>query len=152
MKDGNVIVTALDRDGRALATGALAVIDNQINPATGTINYKAKFDNADDPLWPGQFVNLRIQLAIRRNVIAVPATAVQQGPDGPYAFVVGSDRTVQKRPLKVGALNKTTAIIDGGLQPGEQIVIDGQYRIQAGSTVEAAQAASSADTGPANSP
>jgi len=100
----------------------------------------------------GQFVNLRIQLAIRRNVIAVPVTAVQQGPDGPYAFVVGDDRTVQKRPLKVGALNKTTAIIDGGLQPGEQIVIDGQYRIQAGSTVEAAQAASSADTGPANSP
>jgi membrane fusion protein, multidrug efflux system len=152
-KDGSIVVTALDRDGRALATGALAVIDNQINPATGTINYKAKFDNADDALWPGQFVNLRIQLAIRRNVIAVPVTAVQQGPDGPYAFVVGDDRIVQKRPLKVGALNKTTAIIDGGLQPGEQIVTDGQYRIQAGSTVEAAaQAASPADTGPANSP
>ncbi|MGY4474524.1 efflux RND transporter periplasmic adaptor subunit [Bradyrhizobium sp. USDA 3364] len=153
LKDGNVIVTALDRDGRALATGALAVIDNQINPATGTINYKAKFDNADDPLWPGQFVNLRIQLAIRRNVIAVPVTAVQQGPDGPYAFVVGDDRTVQKRPLKVGRLNKTTAIIDDGLQAGEQIVTDGQYRIQAGSKVEVtAQAASSAATGPANSP
>ena len=112
-----------------------------------------KFDNADDALWPGQFVNLRIQLAIRRNVIAVPVTAVQQGRDGPYAFVVGDDRTVQKRPLKVGALNKTTAIIGGGLQPGERIVIDGQYRIQAGSKVEAAaQAASPADTGPANSP
>jgi multidrug efflux system membrane fusion protein len=152
-KDGDVIVTALDRDGQALATGVLAVIDNQINPATGTINYKAKFDNGDDALWPGQFVNLRIQLAIRRNVIAVPVTAVQQGPDGPYAFVVGGDRTVQKRPLKVGALNKTTAIIDDGLQPGEQIVTDGQYRIQAGSKVEvAAQTASPADTGPANSP
>jgi membrane fusion protein, multidrug efflux system len=152
-KDGDVIVTALDRDGQALATGVLAVIDNQINPATGTINYKAKFDNGDDALWPGQFVNLRIQLAIRRNVIAVPVTAVQQGPDGPYAFVVGNDRIVQKRPLKVGALNKTTAIIDDGLQPGEQIVTDGQYRIQAGSKVEvAAQTASPADTGPANSP
>ena len=152
-KDGDVIVTALDRDGQALATGVLAVIDNQINPTTGTINYKAKFDNGDDALWPGQFVNLRIQLAIRRNVIAVPVTAVQQGPDGPYAFVVGDDRTVQKRPLKVGALNKTTAIIDDGLQPGEQIVTDGQYRIQAGSRVEvAAQTASPADTGPANSP
>ena len=153
LKDGDVIVTALDRDGQALATGVLAVIDNQINPTTGTINYKAKFDNGDDALWPGQFVNLRIQLAIRRNVIAVPVTAVQQGPDGPYAFVVGDDRTVQKRPLKVGALNKTTAIIDDGLQPGEQIVTDGQYRIQAGSKVEvAAQTASPADTGPANSP
>ena len=151
--NGDVIVTALDRDGQALATGVLAVIDNQINPATGTINYKAKFDNGDDVLWPGQFVNLRIQLATRRNVIAVPVTAVQQGPDGPYAFVVGDDRTVQKRPIKVGALNKTTAIIDDGLQPGEQIVTDGQYRIQAGSKVEvAAQTASPADTGPANSP
>jgi membrane fusion protein, multidrug efflux system len=152
-KDGEVMVTALDRDAEVLATGVLAVIDNQINPATGTINYKAKFDNADDALWPGQFVNLRIQLATRRNVIAVPVTAVQQGPDGPYAFVVGDDRIVQKRPLKVGVLNKTTAIIDEGLQPGEQIVTDGHYRIQAGSKVDVtAQAASAADSGPATSP
>ncbi len=151
-KTGDVVVTALDRDGRTLATGVLAVIDNQINPATGTINYKAKFENGDDVLWPGQFVNLRIQIAVRRNVIAVPVTAVQQGPDGPYAFVVGGDRIVQKRPLKVGVLNKTIAIIDGGLQAGEQIVTDGQYRIQAGSKVEvAAQTAPPADTGSANS-
>jgi membrane fusion protein, multidrug efflux system len=148
-KAGDVIVMALNRDGQALATGVLAVIDNQINPATGAINYKAKFDNADDVLWPGQFVNLRIQLATRRNVIAVPVTAVQQGPDGSYAFVVGDDRTVQKRVLKVGARNKTTAIIDNGLQPGEQIVTDGQYRIQAGSKV---QTELPVDAGPANSP
>jgi membrane fusion protein, multidrug efflux system len=151
-KVGDVVVTALTRDGQVLATGALAVIDNQINPATGTINYKAKFDNADDALWPGQFANLRIQLAIRRDVIAVPVTAVQQGPDGPYGFIVGNDRIVQKRPLKVGAMNKTTAIIEDGLQPGEQIVTDGQYRIQAGSKVEVtAQAASAAEMGPATS-
>jgi multidrug efflux system membrane fusion protein len=152
-KTGDVIVTALDRNGQVLASGALAVIDNQINPATGAINYKAKFDNGDDVLWPGQFVNLRIQLATRRNVISVPVTAVQQGPDGSYAFVVGDDRTVQKRALKVGARNKTTAIIDDGLQPGEQIVTDGQYRIQAGSKVEvAAQTELPVDAGPANSP
>jgi membrane fusion protein, multidrug efflux system len=152
-RGGDVIVTAFNRDGQHLATGVLAVIDNQINPATGTINYKARFENADDVLWPGQFVNLRIQLAIRRNVIAVPVAAVQQGPDGPYAFVVGDDRIVQKRPMKVGALNKTTAIIDDGLQPGEQIVTDGQYRIQAGSKVEAAAAAASpVDAGAANPP
>src|ERR1700732_3673980 len=108
-KTGDVIVTALDRNGQVLASGVLAVIDNQINPATGAINYKAKFDNGDDVLWPGQFVNLRIQLATRRNVISVPVTAVQQGPDGSYAFVVGDDRTVQKRALKVGARHKTTA-------------------------------------------
>jgi multidrug efflux system membrane fusion protein len=152
-KTGDVVVTALDRDGRTLATGVLAVIDNMINAATGTINCKAKFDNADDGLWPGQFVNLRIQLEIRRNVIAVPVTAVQQGPDGPYAFVVGDDRIVLKRPLKVGVLNKTSAIIDDGLQPGEQVVTDGQYRIQAGSKVEAgAQAAAAAGIGLATSP
>ena len=152
-KTGDVIVTALDRNGQVLASGVLAVIDNQINPATGAINYKAKFDNGDDVLWPGQFVNLRIQLATRRNVISVPVTAVQQGPDGSYAFVVGDDRTVQKRALKVGARNKTTAIIDDGLQPGEQIVTDGQYRIQAGSKVEvAAQTELPLDAGPANSP
>jgi multidrug efflux system membrane fusion protein len=152
-KTGDVVVTALDRDGQVLATGVLAVIDNQINPATGTINYKAKFENGDDVLWPGQFVNLRIQLATRRNVIAVPVTAVQQGPDGTYAFVVGDDRIVQKRTIKVGARNKTTAVVDDGLQPGEQIVTDGQYRIQAGSKVEvAAQTASPVDSGPANSP
>jgi multidrug efflux system membrane fusion protein len=152
-KDGEVMVTALDRDARVLATGVLAVIDNQINPASGTINYKAKFDNADDALWPGQFVNLRIQLATRRNVIAVPVTAVQQGPDGPYAFVVGDDGVAQKRPLKVGVLNKTTAIIDEGLQPGEQVVTDGQYRIQAGSKLDVtAQAAAAVDSGRATSP
>jgi multidrug efflux system membrane fusion protein len=151
-KDGDVTVTALNRDGQKLATGVLTVIDNQINPATGTINYKAKFDNSHDALWPGQFVNLRIQLAIRRNVIAVPVTAVQQGPDGPYAFVVGDDRIVQKRPVKVGALNKTTAIVDDGVQVGEQVVTDGQYRIQAGSKVDAAVQPSPAGTGSANSP
>jgi multidrug efflux system membrane fusion protein len=136
LKGGDIAVTALDSNGQDLATGVLAVIDNQINPATGTLNYKAQFDNADDVLWPGQFVNVRIQVAIRRNVIAAPVTAVQHGPDGPYAFVVGGDHVVQKRSIKLGVLNKTTAIIDDGLQAGEQVVTDGQYRIQAGSKVD----------------
>jgi membrane fusion protein, multidrug efflux system len=139
-------VTALDSNGQDLASGTLAVIDNQINPATGTINYKAQFENSDDALWPGQFVDVRIQLAIRRNVIAVPVTAVQQGPDGPYVFVIGGDHIAQKRPIKVGVVNKTTAIVDEGLQQGEQVVTDGQYRIQAGSKVDfLAQTAASPD-------
>jgi multidrug efflux system membrane fusion protein len=136
LKDGDIAVTALDSNGQDLATGVLAVIDNQINPATGTLNYKAQFDNADAVLWPGQFVNVRIQVAIRRDVIAVPVTAVQHGADGPYAFVVGGDHVVQKRSIRLGVLNKTTAIIDDGLQAGEQVVTDGQYRIQAGSKVD----------------
>jgi multidrug efflux system membrane fusion protein len=136
LKGGDIAVAALDSNGQDLDTGVLAVIDNQINPTTGTINYKAKLDNAGDVLWPGQFVNVRIQLAIRHNVIIVPLTAVQYGPDGPYAFVVGGDHIVQKRAIKIGVLNKTTAIIDDGLHPGEQVVTDGQYRIQAGTKVE----------------
>src|SRR6516165_1630353 len=68
--------------------------------------------------WPGQFVNVRVELDIRRDVLALPVRAVQQGPDGPFVFVVGPSRIVEKRPIKVGLLNKSTAIVDAGLQAG----------------------------------
>jgi multidrug efflux system membrane fusion protein len=133
---GDVKVTALDSNGKELAVGKLSVIDNLINPNTATINFKAVFDNPTHVLWPGQFINVRVEIDVRRNVVAVPVTVVQQGPDGPYAFVIGPDRIVQKRTIKVGVMNKTTAVIDTGLEPGERVVTDGQYRIQAGSLVE----------------
>ena len=136
LKDGDVKVIAQDRNGSDLTTGKLAVIDNQINPATGTITYKAAFDNKDEVLWPGQFVTARVEIDIRHNVVAIPVTAVQQGPEGPYVFVVGEKRVVQKRAVTVGLLNKTTAVIDDGLQPDEMVVTEGQYRIQAGSLVD----------------
>jgi multidrug efflux system membrane fusion protein len=136
LKNGDVDVTAQDSNGRDLATGKLAVIDNAINATTGTINYKAVFDNTEEVLWPGQFVNARVRLEILRNVIAVPVTAVQYGPDGPYAFIVGADRKVQKRAIKTGVVNKVSAVIADGLQPGDLVVTDGQYRIEAGSLVE----------------
>jgi multidrug efflux system membrane fusion protein len=134
---GDVKVTAQDSSGHDLAVGRLAVIDNQINPNTATINFKAAFDNANEVLWPGQFVNIRVEIDTRRNVVAVPITVVQQGPEGPFAFVVRPDRMVEKRALKVGVINKTTAVIDDGLRPGERVITDGQYRVQAGSLVEA---------------
>jgi membrane fusion protein, multidrug efflux system len=133
---GEVKVIAQDSDGKDLAVGKLAVIDNQINPNTATINFKAIFDNPRHVLWPGQFVNVRIEIDVRRDVVAVPVTVVQQGSSGPYAFVVAPDRIVQKRVIKVGVTNKTTAVIDAGLEAGEIVVTDGQYRIQAGSQVE----------------
>jgi multidrug efflux system membrane fusion protein len=136
LKNGDVNVTVQDSNGAELAAGKLTVIDNQINPATGTINYKATFDNTEEILWPGKFVNVRVEIDVRRNVLAVPVTAVQQGPDGTYAFLVGQDRLVQKRTIKVGVLDKTTAVIDDGLQVDELVVTDGQYRIQAGSRVD----------------
>jgi len=136
-KDGKIKVSVQDASGKDLATGDLAVIDNQINQATGTINYKAIFDNEDEALWPGQFVNVSVEVDIRRNAIAVPASAVQQGPDGSYCFVVGKDdHKVQKRALKIGIASKATAVIEEGVEPGELVVTDGQYRIQAGSVVE----------------
>jgi multidrug efflux system membrane fusion protein len=136
LNNGDVDVTAQDPNGRDLATGKLAVIDNAINATTGTINYKAVFDNSGEVLWPGQFVNARVRLEILRGVVVVPVTAVQYGPDGPYAFIVGADRKVQKRAIKTGVVNKISAVITDGLQPGDLVVTDGQYRIEAGSVVE----------------
>lgn len=136
MKDGDIAVTVQDTDNRDLATGKLTVIDNQISQNTGTIRYKASFDNLEEVLWPGQFVNVRVQLGIRREAVTAPVTAVQQGPDSTYAFVVGKDRIVEKREIKVGLSTNQVAVIDSGLQVGEQVVVDGQYRIQAGSMVD----------------
>jgi multidrug efflux system membrane fusion protein len=136
MKLHDVEVEAAASDGRRLAIGKLAVIDNQIDTATATIGYKAVFDNSDDALWPGQFVNVRVLIGTRRDAVTLPATAILRGPDGPYAFVIGPDRRVAKRPVKVAWSNKDIAVIDDGLAPGEQVVADGQYRIQAGTIVE----------------
>ena len=136
LKQGDIDVIAADGEGRDLATGKLAVIDNQISAATATIAYKASFDNADEALWPGQFVNIRLLLHVSRNALTVPVTAVVRGPEGTYAFVIGADRVVQKRPLEIGFTNKTIAVVNSGLVAGEQVVTDGQYRIQAGSRVE----------------
>jgi membrane fusion protein, multidrug efflux system len=136
LKDGDVKVTAQDDNLVDLSTGTLTVIDNQVNVTTGTVTYKASFDNAGQVLWPGQFVNVRIELDIRRNVLAVPVTAVQHGPDGPFVFVVGQNRIVQKRAIKLGLLTKTAAIVDDGVQPGETVITEGQYRIQNGTVVD----------------
>src|SRR5580704_11770808 len=136
MKNRDVAVGALSKDGRQFAAGRLAVIDNQINTATASIGYKAAFDNSDDALWPGQFVNIRVLVGSRHDAVTVPATAVLRGPDGTYAFVIGQDRRVAKQPVRVGWSAKDLAVIDDGLVPGEQVVTDGQYRIQAGTLVQ----------------
>jgi multidrug efflux system membrane fusion protein len=136
MGQGDIKVTADDSEGKTLAVGKLAVIDNQINPNTATINFKAVFENAAHTLWPRQFIDVRVEIDMRRGVVAVPVSVVQQGPSGPFAFIVGPNRIVQKRVIKVGVTNKTTAVIESGLAPGERVITEGQYRIQAGSLVE----------------
>ena len=135
-RQGDVEVIAEGADGHELATGKLSVIDNQINATTATITYKATFQNADEGLWPGQFVNIRLLLQVRRHALTVPVTAVVRGPEGAYAFVVGADGVAEKRPIKLGFSNRTIAIVDSGLAAGDRVVTDGQYRIEAGSHVE----------------
>ena len=141
MKLGDVRIIAQDRNDKKLATGKLAVIDNQINVATATVVCKATFENTDEALWPGQFVNVRIELDVRRNAVTVPPTAVLRGPEGTYAFIIDASSVVEKRPVKVDFSNRRVAVIAEGLSPGEKVVTDGQYRIQAGTLVEVVQSA-----------
>ena len=138
---GDITVLAVDRDNRTvLASGKLAVIDNQIDPTTGTIRMKATFPNEDLQLWPGQFVNARLLLTTRKGGLVVPASVVQRGPEGSYAFVIKEDQTVAVQPVKVAQIENGEALINEGLHPGQEVVVDGQYRLQAGSKVKMTQA------------
>jgi multidrug efflux system membrane fusion protein len=134
--DGAMTALALDRDNRAtLSQGKLAVIDNQIDITTGTIRLKATFANEDLKLWPGQFINMRLLLETRQGPV-VPASVVQRGPDGDFAFVIGNDLTAQVRKIKVAQIDRGQALIEEGLAPGERVVVDGQYKLQPGSKVK----------------
>jgi multidrug efflux system membrane fusion protein len=134
----------VDRDNSTLLSeGRLAVIDNQIDTTTGTIRLKANFPNDDLRLWPGQFVNARLLLTTRKGGLVVPASVVQRGPDGPFAFVIKDDQTVEVRPVKVAQIEKGEALIDDGLHFNERVVVDGQYKLQIGSHVKPAAPAKS---------
>jgi len=137
-KDFTVLAVARDNTN-VLDNGTLAVIDNQIDTTTGTIKLKATFANEKLRLWPGQFVNTRLLLATRKASPVVPASVVQRGPDGAFAFVIQDDQTVTMRPLKVAQIEGGMALIDEGLKPGERVVVDGQYKIQPGSHVKPAE-------------
>jgi membrane fusion protein, multidrug efflux system len=132
---GPLKVLAVDRDNKTVMDeGKLSVIDNQIDPTTGTIKLKATFPNPNLRLWPGQFANTRLLLTVRSNSVVVPASVVQRGPEGSYAFVVEDD-SVQMRPVKVAFVEQQDAVIESGLNPGEKVVVDGQYKLQPGSKI-----------------
>jgi membrane fusion protein, multidrug efflux system len=132
---GELVTYAMGRDDHTLlGQGKLAVIDNQIDTTTGTIRLKATFPNQDLRLWPGQFVNVRLLLETRRGGTVVPGSVVQRGPQGDFAFVL-SNNVALVRPIKVGQIEQGEALIDSGLHPGEQVVVDGQYKLQSGSKV-----------------
>jgi multidrug efflux system membrane fusion protein len=133
-------VVAYDMDDKtALADGELTLIDNQVDVATGTIHLKAQFANADEPLWPGAFVNARLVLSTRDNAVTVPAETVMQGPNGPYAYVMRDDDTVQHRDVTVAATQEGLAVISKGLAAGDRVVVEGQYRLTDGAKVKIAE-------------
>jgi multidrug efflux system membrane fusion protein len=135
--NGGLPVLALDRGNTTtLDQGKLAVVDNEIDQTTGTVKLKATFPNPDLKLWPGKFVNARLILTTRKNATVVPSSVVQRGPQETYAYVIKPDKTVEMRPIKVAQTENNQALIDSGLQPGEQVVVDGQYKLQPGARVE----------------
>ena len=136
MGPGQITVLAMDRDNSTvLGKGTLTVIDNQIDISTGTIRLKATFPNEDLQLWPGEFVNVRLLLTTRKDAVVVPVPVIQHGPNGTYAFVIKEDQTVEIRPLRVGQVDGGEALVEEGLQAGEQVVVEGQYKLQKGSKV-----------------
>ena len=136
MARGTVEVAAYDRDNvRLLSTGKLATIDNLIDQTTATYRLKAMFANADERLWPGEFVNARLLLEVRKNVVVIPRLAVQRGPHGLFTWVVKPDNRVEPRPIEVGATAGDRTIVTSGVTDGERVVTDGQYKLQANTPI-----------------
>lgn len=130
-------VKAFSSDGaQLLADGKLELFNNEIDTASGTIRLKAAFDNKEHKLWPGLSVSTKLEVAVQQNVVLVPSTAVQRGQSGLFAFVVGPDNKVEQRTIKVDHLNDQLAVVTEGIKAGEQVVIAGQYRLQANTLVK----------------
>jgi membrane fusion protein, multidrug efflux system len=137
-------VDAFDRAGRnRLASGQLLTVDNQIDPATGTVKLKAQFANDDYSLFPNQFVNARLLLDVQRDVVLAPSSAIQRGATtlqygGSFVYVVKSDNSVAVRPVKPGVVEGESTSIEAGLEAGEVVVVDGTDRLRDGARIEIA--------------
>ena len=136
MANGSLRVLAYSQDGTLeLDEGKLMLVDNEILQTTGSIRLKAEFPNTAHRLWPGELINVWLLLDTRHNGLTIPASAVQQGQNGSFSYVITPGNTVQVRPIKVSQISQGQALIDAGLTANEQIVVDGQYKLQAGSHV-----------------
>jgi multidrug efflux system membrane fusion protein len=130
-------VDAFDREQKVkLASGALASIDNQIDPATGTIKLKAQFDNKDESLYPNQFVNARLLIDTLHDAVLIPTAAIQRGAQGTFVYVVREDSSVSVRPVTPGPARGETTSIASGLKAGEKVVVDGADKLREGGKVE----------------
>ena len=123
-------VDAFASDGKTLlGKGTLSFIDNHVDITTGTIALKGTFANADERLWPGEFINARLILSVRHNAVTVPAQTVMAGPNGDYVYVIRPDDTVQRRTVQLASQQDGLAVIAKGLAAGDKVVVDGQYRL-----------------------
>ena len=130
-----VVAYAAD-DKTVLAQGKLTLINNQVDTTTGTIQLKGTFDNEDERLWPGEFINARLIVSVKKNALTVPSQTVMQGPNGAYAYTIQPDKTVQRQEVDVALTQDGEAVIDKGLQANDSVVVDGQYRLTRGSKVK----------------
>ena len=133
-----VAVEAWDREMKQkLAMGSLLTVDNQIDPATGTVKFKASFPNSGNELFPNQFVNAKLLVETKREAVIIPAAAVQRGPQGAFVFLLNTtDKTVAMRPVKPGVTQGDDITIDEGLAPGDRVVVEGAERLRDGGKVE----------------
>ncbi len=133
---GPVQAVVYDQSGaKKLDAGALLLINNQAEPMSGTVQLKANFPNVQRQLWPGTFVNVQVTTAIVKNALTIPTDALQQNDKGQFVFVIGADDKVSVRPVKVGQRVRGVALISEGLNAGESVVVQGQYRLSPGSAV-----------------
>jgi multidrug efflux system membrane fusion protein len=121
--------------GQVLDTGVLAVADNRVDPNSGTVQMKARFENGQSKLWPGQFINVRLTLQTLAHVVTIPSAGVNEGPNGSFAYIVGANRKVKAQPIQVQVTQDQTAVIQKGLQSGDTVVVDGQVSLAPGATV-----------------
>jgi multidrug efflux system membrane fusion protein len=136
MAGGKLKVEAIIPDVGRPENGTISFIDNTIDSATGTIRLKGTFANIEKRLWPGQFVRVVLTLAEEPNAIVVPSQAIQTGQEGQYVFVVKPDLTVESRPVVLGLILNNETVIQKGLNPGENVVTDGQLHLYPGAKVE----------------
>jgi multidrug efflux system membrane fusion protein len=137
MRRGAVPVQARTRDGSlAQLQGRLSFIDNAIDTATGTIVLKAEFSNSDGRLTPGQFVDVKLNTRLMKDVVALPIEAMQMGPNGNFVFVVKDDNSVEMRPVKKSITAGQLLVVEEGFEPGERVVIDGQLRLFPGARID----------------
>lgn len=135
---GPVSVVAMSRDEKTpLDHGVVSLLDNQIDPSTGTIRVKATFANARNTLWPGEFVNAKVLTRTEKNALTIPSSAVVRGAGGMFTYVLKPDSTVEARPLQITGDDGQHSVVASGLQAGERVVVSNQYRLQPGERVQA---------------